>query len=65
MDARTLTGAETFLRMLSTMGIERIFASPGSEWAPVWEHLAKTYPPGTIPQYTSTRHEEEIGRAHV
>jgi acetolactate synthase-1/2/3 large subunit len=58
MDARTLTGAETFLRMLSTMGIERIFASPGSEWAPVWEYLAKTYEPGTIPQYTSTRHEE-------
>ncbi len=58
MDARTLTGAETFLRMLTSMGIERIFASPGSEWAPVWEHLAKTYPPGTIPQYTSTRHEE-------
>ncbi len=65
MDARTLTGAETFLRMLTTMGIERIFASPGSEWAPVWEHLAKTYPePGTIPHYTSSRHEEiAIGMA--
>ena len=50
MDARTLTGAETFLRMLTSMGIERIFASPGSEWAPVWENLANTYPPVTIPQ---------------
>ena len=25
------------------MMIERIFASPGSEWSPVWEHLAKPY----------------------
>ena len=59
MDTRTLTGAETFLRMLASMGVERIFASPGSEWAPVWEHLAKTYSEaGTIPHYTSSRHEE-------
>ena len=26
MDTRALTGAETFLRLLSTMGVERIFA---------------------------------------
>ena len=59
MDTRTMTGAETFLRMLASMGVERIFASPGSEWAPVWEQLARTYPEsGTIPRYTSTRHEE-------
>jgi acetolactate synthase-1/2/3 large subunit len=58
MDARTLTGAETFLRTLGSMGVEWIFASPGSEWAPVWEHLAKAYGPGEIPKYLSTRHEE-------
>jgi len=40
------------------MGVEWIFASPGSEWAPVWEHLAKSYGPGEIPKYLSTRHEE-------
>ena len=59
MDTRTLTGAETFLRLLASMGIERIFASPGSEWSPVWEHLAKPYAePGAIPLYLSSRHEE-------
>ena len=59
MDTRTLTGAETFLRLLASMGVERIFASPGSEWSPVWEHLAKPYAePGAIPVYISSRHEE-------
>ncbi len=59
MDTRALTGAETFLRLLSSMGVERIFASPGSEWSPVWEHLAKPYAePGAIPVYMSSRHEE-------
>jgi thiamine pyrophosphate-dependent acetolactate synthase large subunit-like protein len=41
------------------MGVEQIFASPGSEWAPVWEYLAKPYAsPAEIPAYLSTRHEE-------
>jgi acetolactate synthase-1/2/3 large subunit len=52
-----LTGAQTLLRVLGGMGVERIFASPGSEWSPVWEALAE---PGVerIPLYISTRHEE-------
>ena len=59
MDTRTMTGAETFLRQLGVMGVKHIFASPGSEWSPVWEHLAKPYEaPGTIPAYHSSRHEE-------
>ena len=59
MDTRTLTGAESFLRLLAAMGVDRIFASPGSEWAPVWEHLAKPYASdGSIPAYFSARHEE-------
>ena len=59
MDTRTLTGAELFLRLLGAMGVDRIFASPGSEWAPVWEHLAKPYAAqGSIPAYFSSRHEE-------
>ncbi len=43
MDTKGLSGAEAFLRLLRQMGVEQIFASPGSEWAPVWEHLAKPY----------------------
>src|SRR2546426_1122636 len=59
MDVKGLSGAEAFLGLLGKMGIEYIFASPGSEWAPVWEYLAKPYSPGeAIPQYLSSRHEE-------
>ena len=59
MDTRGLTGAEALLRVLARMGVERIFASPGSEWSPVWEYLAKPYgAPGEIPAYVSSRHEE-------
>ena len=58
METKGMTGAEAFLRVLASMGVERIFASPGSELAPVWEFLAKPYDsPRDIPQYLSTRHE--------
>jgi acetolactate synthase-1/2/3 large subunit len=53
-----LTGAEALLRCLRAMGVERIFASPGSDWAPVWEALAKPRGPGDFPEYVSSRHEE-------
>src|SRR2546430_16757746 len=45
------------LRVLGEMGVDRIFASPGSEWSPLWEALAE---PGVerMPLYMSTRHEE-------
>ena len=54
-----LTGAETLLRVLSHMGVERIFASPGSEWSPVWEAFAKAKAQSEgVPLYISSRHEE-------
>ena len=40
------------------MGVERIFASPGSDWAPVWEALAAPHAAADFPQYVSSRHEE-------
>src|SRR2546427_12217784 len=52
-----LSGAETLLRVLRAMGVERIFASPGSDWAPLWEVLAKLHWPD-VPEYLSSRHEE-------
>ncbi|MBI1962717.1 MAG: thiamine pyrophosphate-binding protein [Candidatus Rokubacteria bacterium] len=59
MDTKGLSGAEALLRLLARMGVERIFASPGSEWSPVWEHLAKPVgAAGEIPRYLSSRHEE-------
>jgi acetolactate synthase-1/2/3 large subunit len=51
------SGAEALLRVLRRMGVERIFASPGSDWAPLWEALAKPYAPGEVPEYVSVRHE--------
>jgi acetolactate synthase I/II/III large subunit len=58
MIARGMSGAEALLRCLRAMGVERIFASPGSDWAPLWEALAKPYAPDEIPEYVSSRHEE-------
>lgn len=53
-----MIGAEALLRALGAMGVERIFASPGSDWAPLWEALAEPHAPGPIPEYVSVRHEE-------
>src|SRR5258707_13822742 len=53
-----MTGAEAVLRVLRSMGVERIFASPGSDWAPVVEALARPYAAGEVPEYISSRHEE-------
>jgi acetolactate synthase-1/2/3 large subunit len=57
IQTKGLTGAQTLLRVLGKMGVEKIFASPGSEWSPVWEALAEPGVEG-MPQYLSTRHEE-------
>ena len=57
IQTKGLTGAQSMLRVLGKMGVEKIFASPGSEWSPVWEALAEPGVEG-MPQYYSTRHEE-------
>ena len=57
IETKGLTGAQTLLRVLGGMGVERIFASPGSEWSPLWEALAEPQGEG-LPLYLSTRHEE-------
>src|SRR6185295_14005555 len=53
-----MTGAEALLRALAAMGVERIFASPGSDWAPLWEALAAPWASDEAPHYVSSRHEE-------
>lgn len=63
IETKGLSGAQAFLRVLTEMGVERIFASPGSEWSPVWEALADPNA-NDLPIYMSTRHEETaIGMA--
>jgi acetolactate synthase-1/2/3 large subunit len=54
----TLSGAQALLRTLRRMGVEKIFASPGSDWAPLWEALASPSAPEEFPEYLSSRHEE-------
>jgi acetolactate synthase-1/2/3 large subunit len=58
MKREGMTGAEALLRALRAMGVERIFASPGSDWAPLWEALARPHDGGDFPEYISSRHEE-------
>jgi acetolactate synthase-1/2/3 large subunit len=57
MKTKGLSGAEAFLQLLADMDVDRIFASPGSEWAPVWESLANPILKSK-PMYLSSRHEE-------
>ncbi len=59
IETEGLTGADTLLRVLSQMGVDRIFSSPGSEWSPVWEAFAKAKAQSEgVPLYISSRHEE-------
>ena len=65
IETEGLTGADTLLRVLSHMGVDHIFSSPGSEWSPVWEAFAKAKAQSEgVPQYITSRHEEiAIGMA--
>jgi thiamine pyrophosphate-dependent acetolactate synthase large subunit-like protein len=54
-----MNGAAALIDVLTGHGIDRLFCSPGSEWPPVWEELARrgggTEP---CPEYLNVRHEE-------
>ncbi|MBM4296627.1 MAG: hypothetical protein FJ143_02690, partial [Deltaproteobacteria bacterium] len=65
IETEGLNGADTLLRVLSHMGVDHIFSSPGSEWSPVWEAFAKAKAQTEgVPQYITSRHEEvAIGMA--
>lgn len=57
MDSKTgITGSQAILRGLRSMGVEAIFASPGSDWAPLWEALASDS--WWSARFISSRHEE-------
>jgi acetolactate synthase-1/2/3 large subunit len=51
-----MNGAHSMLAALKAMGVEAIFASPGSDWAPLWEALASDR--FWSERYVSSRHEE-------
>lgn len=52
-------GADVFVEILRGFGVEYIFSSPGSEWPPLWEALARQKEQGLDgPQYYNFRHED-------
>lgn len=59
------TGAEVILQVLRNMGVEKIFGCSGTEWAPLWEALARQKEQGILgPEYLLSRHEDiTIGMA--
>ena len=51
-------GGDLLLDLFKDHGIEQVFCSPGTEWAPVWESLLKRYDSGNRSiEYTNCRHE--------
>ncbi|MBI4318337.1 MAG: hypothetical protein HY675_07595 [Chloroflexi bacterium] len=55
-DARTLSDA--VLDVFRAYGAEYIFSSPGTEWSPVWDALARAGAEGKGPCYFDARHED-------
>ncbi len=53
-----ISGGELLLDLFEACGIEYIFCSPGTEWAPVWEILLKRHGKGdTGLKFINCRHE--------
>ncbi len=38
-----MNGAAVLVDVLNGNGADRVFCSPGSEWPPVWEELARRH----------------------
>lgn len=53
-----MSAADILLEALKSQRIEYVFCSPGTEWVPVWEGLARLYSRGdTTLRYINCRHE--------
>ena len=60
MSSPSLDGGDAVLRAATDLGADYIFSSAGSEWAPVWEALARrdaTGEPAVGPRYLDLAHE--------
>ncbi|HLI28689.1 MAG TPA: thiamine pyrophosphate-binding protein [Chloroflexota bacterium] len=55
--AEQLTIGEGMLAVFRGYGVEYVFSSPGSEWPPLWDALARAEAEGAAPRYINTRHE--------
>jgi acetolactate synthase-1/2/3 large subunit len=58
-DSTPLDGGDAVLRAAADLGADYIFSSAGSEWAPVWEALARRDAAGAAggPRYLDLTHE--------
>ncbi|MGW2520232.1 thiamine pyrophosphate-dependent enzyme [Streptomyces sp. NPDC001617] len=55
---RGTDGGDAFVSAFNAVGADYIFCSSGSEWAPVWESLARRHRDGEpAPQYLDLTHE--------
>lgn len=56
--AHTPDGGDAIIAAFQAVGADYIFSSPGSEWAPVWESLARRHRDGLpCPAYLDLTHE--------
>lgn len=57
-DEAVLDGGEGILEAFRALGVDYVFSSPGSEWAPVWEAFARQRQAGADgPRYLDLTHE--------
>ncbi len=49
--------AEAYLELFRRYNVDYVFCSPGSEFIPLWESLAKFDAQGKTPNYVNARHE--------
>lgn len=52
-----MDAAHGYVEMLNRLGIDYVISSPGSEFIPLWEHLARYNAEGKKPFYVNVRHE--------
>lgn len=58
MPEQKYDGGELLIEALTDLGVDVIFSSPGSEWAPAWEALARRQADGVAcPRYLDLMHE--------
>ena len=56
-DIKVEGAAEGYVEVLCRYGVDYVFSSPGTEFVPIWEYLAKYNEAGKKPLYMNTRHE--------
>ncbi|GAB2825764.1 thiamine pyrophosphate-binding protein [Actinocorallia aurea] len=55
---KTTDGGDAVIAAFNAIGSDYVFSSPGSEWAPVWESLARRHRDGLpCPKYLDLTHE--------